>query len=148
MTQMSAAANNATPTNSLTRREMVDPATLSDLHDDGQHKWPPPGTFAEEAAQFDAQLFLDEPLIGPFLDARLLHDLAQHARPVGQERPAVLHDEAARDDVGHAFERPGLLVDRHHGHDETVLREMASVAEDFVGDLAGQRAVDEHAAHR
>src|SRR5882762_5365299 len=108
MIQMSAAAKSATPTNSLTRRETVDPPK-SDLHDDGQHKWPPPGTFAEEAAQLHAQLFLDQPLVGAFFQAGLLDDLSQQARAVGEQRPAVLHDESARDDLGHAFERARLL---------------------------------------
>src|SRR5262245_41575224 len=147
MTQMSAAANSATPTNSLKRREMVDPATLSDLHDDGQHEGPPPRTFAEKAAQFDAQLLLDEPLIGAFLDAGLIHEVAQHARAVREQRLAVFHHEAASDDVGDTLERPGLFVDGHDGHDETVFREVAPVAEDLVNDLARERAVDEDTPH-
>ena len=57
-------------------------------------------------------------LIRPFLDARLLNDLAQHARAVGEERLAVFHDEAARDDVRHPFARSGLFVDRDDGNDE------------------------------
>ena len=79
---------------------------VSDLHDDGQHEGPPSRTFAEEAAQLHAQLFLDQSLIGPLFEAGLLDDLGQQARGVGEQRLAVLHDEPARDDVGHAFERP------------------------------------------
>src|SRR6476646_1195929 len=133
---MSAAANSATPTNSLTRRETVDPPTMSDLHDHGQHEGPPPRTFAEEAAQLRAQLLLDEPLIGALLDARLFHHLAEQPRAVGEQRLAVFHDDAARDDVGHALERARLLVDGDDRHDEAVLGEMAPVAQHLVADLA------------
>src|SRR5579872_2254053 len=110
---MSAAANSATPRNSLTRREAVDKLDLHmelDLHNDGQHERPPPGTFAEEAAQLDAQLLFDEPLIRALLDARLIDDLAEQADAVGEQRIAVFHHEPARDDLGHALERAGLLV--------------------------------------
>src|SRR5881396_1235726 len=100
---MRAPAKSATPRNSLTRREAVDPLTGSDLHDDGQHERPPPGTFAEEAAQLDAQLLLDEALVGPLLDARLVDDVAEQPRAVGEQRLAVLHHESARDDVGNPF---------------------------------------------
>src|ERR1043166_3125584 len=103
MIQMSAAANSATPTNSLTRRETVDPPTVSDLHDDGQYERPPPRTLAKETAQFDAQPFLDQALVGALLDAGLRDHLAQQPRAVGEQRLAVFHDEAAGDDVGHAF---------------------------------------------
>src|SRR5205823_2810058 len=121
MIQMMAAPNSATPTNSRTLRETVDRLT-SNLHDDGQHKRAPSRPLAEKAPQFHPQLFLYQPLIRPFLDARLLHDLAQHARAVGEECLAVFHDEAARDDVRHPFERSGLFVDRDDGNDEPVLR--------------------------
>src|SRR5262245_16674772 len=108
---MSAAAKSATPTNSLTRREAVDiksPWRL-DLHNDGQHEWPPSGTFTEEPAQLDAQFLLDEALVRPFLDARLIDNVAEEAGAVGQQRLAVFHHEAARDDVRNALERPRLL---------------------------------------
>src|SRR2546427_79992 len=136
---MRAAANKATPTNSLTRRDTVDRLTCSDLHDDGQHEWPAPGTLAEKAPQLDAQFLFDESLIGPFFEARLFDDLAEHPRPVGQQRLAVFHDEPARDDVGDAFEGAGLFVDRDHGDDQAVFGEMAAVAEHFVPHLAGAR---------
>src|SRR5438067_6965646 len=112
MIQISAAANSATPTDSLTRRETVDTPTVSDLHDDGQHERPPPGTLAEEAAELDAQPFLDQSLIGPLFDAGLFDDLGQQTRAVGEQRLAVFHDETARDDVGHPLQRAGLRVDR------------------------------------
>src|ERR1700730_6094797 len=101
MIQISAAANRATPTNSLTRRDTVDPLTVSDLHDDGDDERPPPRAFAEEAAQLGPQLFLDQALIGALLDARLLDDVDQDARAIGEQRLAVFHDEPARDDLGH-----------------------------------------------
>src|SRR5947208_2980296 len=137
---MSAAANSATPTNSLTRREAVDPLTRSDLqsrldlHNDGQHERAPPRTFAEEAAQFDAQLLLDQSLIGAFLEARLFDDVGEQPRAVGEQRLAVFHDEPARDDVGNALERAGLLVDRDDRHDEAFFREVTTVAQHFVAD--------------
>src|SRR5262252_6796951 len=114
MIQISAAAKSMTPTNSLTRRETVDRPTCSDLHDDGQHERPPPRAFAEKASEFHAQALLDQPLIGPLLDAGLRDDVGQQARAVGEQRLAVFHYEAAGDDVGNAFDRPGLRVDRDH----------------------------------
>src|SRR5581483_8890914 len=100
---MSATAKSATPTNSLIRREAVDPPKLY-LHDDGQHERPAPRALAEEAPQLHPQLFLDQSLIGALLDARLFDDFREHARAVGEQRLGVFHHEAARDDVGHAFE--------------------------------------------
>src|SRR5579864_9184237 len=105
---MSAAPNSATPRNSLTRREAVDPLTRSglhsrlDLHDHGQDERTPPGTLAEEAAQFDAQLLLDEALICALLEARLVDHVGEQPRAIGEQALAVLHHEAAGDDVGHA----------------------------------------------
>src|SRR5437762_4517449 len=98
MIQISAAANRATPTNSRTRRETVDPFT-SNLHDDRQDEGSPAGTFAKEAAQLDAKLFLDDALVGSLLEAGLIHHVGQHFRAVRQQGFAVFHDEAARDDV-------------------------------------------------
>src|SRR5690349_4360670 len=103
MIQMSAAANSATPTNSLTRRETVDPPTVSDLHDDGEHERPPSGTLAEVAAQLDTQPLLDQALVGALFDARLRDHLGQQPGAVGEQGLAVFHHEAARDDVGHTF---------------------------------------------
>jgi len=53
-----------------------------------------PRALAQKAPQLHSQLFLDQSLIGAFLDARLLHDLDQHARGVREKGLAVLHDEA------------------------------------------------------
>ena len=75
-------------------------------------------------------------------------DLAEQPRAVGEQRLAVLHDEAARDDVGHAFERAGLLVDRDDRHDQAVLGQVPAIAQHLVADLAGPRAVDQDAADR
>src|SRR4051812_47618184 len=96
---MSAAANNATPTNSLNRRDTVEPFTSSDLHDHRQHERPPAGTLAEEAAQLDPHLLLDQSLVGLFFNARLPDDAGQHRGPIGQQLLAVFHDETAGDDV-------------------------------------------------
>src|SRR3954467_5621145 len=106
MIQISAAANSATPTNSLTRRDTFDPPK-SDLHDDGEHERPSSRAFAKEAAQLHAHLCLDQPLIGAFLDAGLLHDLGEHARGVGEQGLAVLHDETARYQTPHALDPAG-----------------------------------------
>src|SRR5207245_1566020 len=94
---------------------------VSDLHDDGQHEGPPARTFAEKAAQLDAQLFFDEPLIGPLLNARLFDDVAQEACALGEEHLTVFHHKAAGDDVGHALEGASLFVDGHHWHHEAIL---------------------------
>ena len=75
-------------------------------------------------------------------------NLADDTRAVGEQFLAVLHDEAARDDVGHALERARLLVDGDHGDDQAVLGEMTPIAQDLVGHLARQRAVDQHASDR
>src|SRR6478752_3663424 len=100
MIQMSAAANSATPTNSRTRRDTVDPFTWSNLHDHRQHERPPARTLLEEAAQLDAQLLFDDSRISTFLEARPFHGVDQDARAVGEQFLGVFHDEAARDDVG------------------------------------------------
>src|SRR6478672_4738603 len=127
---------------------MVDAFTVSDLHDDREDEWPPARAFAEESAQFDAQLLLDDPLIGTFFDAGLVDYLAEQSRALGEQILAVLHDEAARDDVGNAFEHSGLFVDRHHRHHQSVFGEVASIAQYLVANLAGAGAVDQNAAGR
>src|ERR1700730_10897527 len=142
MIQMSAAANRATPTNSLTRRDTVDPLTVSDLHDDGHDQRPPPRAFAEEAAQLRPQLFLGQALSGAFLDAGLLRDVDQDARAVGEQRLAVFHHEPARDDLGHPLERARLLVYGDERLDQAVLGKMPCVAEDFIVHLARPGPID------
>src|SRR6188768_1307323 len=125
---MSAAAKSATPANSLTRRERVDPATL-DLHDDRYDERPLSRTFPEEAPKLDADLFLDKPLVRPFLNTRSLNDVADELRALAQQVGAVrVLRETAADDVRIAFELPRLLVDRHDRHYETVFRQVAAIA--------------------
>src|SRR4029077_12555774 len=116
---MSAAAKSATPTISLRRRETCDPdpLTASDLHDNGQHERAAARSLAEEPAQLHAEPLLDQALVGPLLDARLFHGIGQELYAVGEELVTVFHHETASDDLGHAFERPGLLVDGHDRHD-------------------------------
>src|SRR5262249_13718106 len=123
MIQISAAANNATPTNSRTRRETVDLFT-SNLHDDRQHERPTPRTLPEEPAQLSPQLLLDNALVGPLLEAGLIHDIGQNSGAVGEQRFAVFHDESTRDDVGDALERPRLLVDGDDRDDQAVFGQM------------------------
>src|SRR6266550_5454102 len=125
MIQINAAANSATPTNSRTRRETVDPFT-SNLHDDRQDERPPARAFTEETAQFDPELFLDDALVGALLETRLVHDVGENFGAFREQRFAVFHDEAARDDVGNAFEHARLLVDRHDRNDESVFGEMTA----------------------
>src|SRR3954471_9410138 len=147
MIQMIAAPNSATPTNSRTRRDTVDRLT-SNLHDDRQYERSPARPLPKEAPQFDAQFLLDQPWIGPLLDARLLHNLGEHPGAVGEERLAVLHDEAAGNDVGDPFKRASLPVDRDHRHHQAVLRQMTAIAQHLVRDLAGQRSVDQDPSDR
>src|SRR4051812_8002820 len=139
---MSAAANNATPTNSLTRREAVD-RLKSNLHDDGQYERAAARSLPEEAPELDPQLLFDQALVRSLLDAGALHDVGQHADPVGQKLLAVLHHEPSRDDLRNAFERTGLLVDRHHRDDESIFRQVATVAQDLVADFTRVRVVDQ-----
>src|SRR5262245_16847134 len=132
MIQMSAAANSATPITSRSRRDSVDRLTTSNLHDDGQDEGPPPRTLAKKPSQLHSQLLLDEPLIGPLLDAGLLDHVAQDARAVGQQGLTVFHDEPACDDVGHALEGACLLVDGHDGHDQAIFGQMTTIAQYLV----------------
>src|SRR5215475_2077775 len=136
MIQIIAAANSATPTNSRTRRETVDPFT-SNLHDDRQDERPPARTFAKEPAQLGPELLLDDALVGAFLETGLVHHIGENPGTVGQQRFAVFHHEPARDDVGHAFERAGLFVDGHDRHDQPVFCKMTTVAKYLVSDLTG-----------
>src|SRR5712671_2614029 len=117
---MRAAANRAMPTSSLTRREMADPFTWSDLHDDWHDERPPAGTLAEEAAKLHSHLLFDDALIRPLLDAGPLDHFDQQPRAFGQQFLAVLHHETAGDDVGDAFERAGLLADGDHRDHQAV----------------------------
>src|SRR5262249_29832274 len=135
MIQISAAANNATPANSRTRRETVDPFT-SNLHDHRQHKWPPARTFAEEPAQLGPELFFDDALVGALFEAGVIHHVGEDPGAVGQKRFAVFHHEAARDDVGDAFECARLLVDGDHRDDKPVFGKVTAIAKHFVPDLA------------
>src|SRR4030095_7068840 len=94
--QRSAAPNKAIPKNSLTRRESLDPATL-DLHDDRYNERSAPRTFLEETPELDADLFFDKPLIGAFLHARSLNDVANQLRSFPQQirAPSVLSQAPA-----------------------------------------------------
>src|SRR5262245_59632030 len=145
---MSAAPNNATPANSLTRREKVDPATL-DLHDDRYDERPPPRTFSEEAPELDADLFFDKALIGPFFNTGSLNDVAQKLRAVAQQfrTGRVLHETAA-DDIRITLQAASLLVDRNNRHHEAVFGEMAPIPQHFVHHFSRARRIDQHAARR
>src|SRR5262245_57272497 len=144
---MSAAANSATPTNSLTRRDSAPDAT-SDLHHHGQHERPEPGTLAEEPLEVHSNLLLDQPRIGTLFHARAVDGRPHQARDFAQQRlrPRV-EPEAPRDDVG-LLDGARLPGDRHDGHHEPVAREMAAIAEDLVADLAAPRSVDQNPARR
>src|SRR5262249_11687560 len=126
---MSAAANSATPTISLTRRETCDPdpLTASNLHDNGEHERPATRSFAEETAELDAQPLLDQALIGAFLDARLFHGVAQQFYAIGQQLLAIFHNETARNDFRNAFKDARLLVDRDDRHHESVFGQMPPI---------------------
>src|SRR5262245_12369481 len=141
MIQIIAAAKSATPTNSRTRRETVDPFT-SNLHDDRQDERPPARTFAKEPAQLGPELLFDDALVGAFLEARLIHHFSKNPGAIGQQRLAVFHHEPARDDVWHAFERAGLFVDGDYGHDESILGKVTAISQHLVTDFTGPCAVD------
>src|SRR5687768_2398294 len=97
---MSDVAKRATPANSLMRRERNDPATL-DLHNDRHNERPPARTLAEEAPQLDADLFLNQSLVGPFFNARSMNHFAEESRAVAQHFcTAGILSEAAADHVG------------------------------------------------
>src|SRR5687767_3874497 len=139
---MRAAPNRATPTNSLTRREMVDPATL-DLHDDRDDERPAPRPFAEETPELDADFFLDEALIGPFFNACSLDDVGDKPRRIPQQFAARgILDEAAAHDFRITFDAARLAVDRDDRNDDPVLRKMPAIAQHFVDDLARTRCID------
>ena len=71
---------------------------------------------------------------------------ASSRAPSASSVVAFVHHEAARDHLGHALERAGLLVDGDDRHDQAVFSQVAAIAQHFVADLAGPRAVDQHAA--
>src|SRR5687767_11655999 len=125
---MRAAANSATPINSLTRRETVDPATL-DLHDDRYDERPPPRPLPEKAPELDADFFFDEALVSPFFNTGTLNDLGDEASALAEQFGArsVLHQSAA-DDVGIPFDLAGLLIDGDHRHQQAILRQMAAIS--------------------
>jgi len=108
MSQITASAKSVTPMNSLTRRESVDPVT-SDLHDDRQHQRPEPRTLAEEPLQIHSNPLLDQPGIGPLLDAGRGDRGGEQRRDLLEQGfdPGV-QDEAARDDVERFFHEAGL----------------------------------------
>src|SRR5687768_9115408 len=109
MSENSDSANSATPMNSLTRLERADPAT-SDLHHDWKDERPEAGTFAEEALQIHANLLLDEPGVGPFLDTGRFERCREQGRDFLQQPfgPGVEH-EPARDHV-RLDQRAGLAA--------------------------------------
>src|SRR5688572_19198870 len=145
---MSATPNSATPKNSLIRRERVDPATL-DLHDDRYDERPPPRPFSEKAAQLDADLFLDEPLIGPFFNTRSVNDVGNELRSVTQQFAACgVLCEAAAHDVWIAFDAARLAVNRDHGYHYAVLGKVPAVAQHFIDHLARAGCINQHASRR
>ena len=148
MIQISAAANSATPTNSLTRRETVDPLTCQISMMTGSTNGRRPERLRKKRRSSTRSFSLISPWSVRSSTLACSMTSASSARAVGEQRLAVFHDEAARDDVGHAFERAGLLVDRDDRHDEAVFGEVPAIAQHFVADLAGPRAVDQHAADR
>ena len=78
--------------------------------------------------------------------AMALSAVADHlARLLEVARLLVLGEDAAGDEVGPGDELAGVLVDRQHGEQQPVLREVAAVAQDDVADVADALAVDEHA---
>src|SRR5687768_4831122 len=102
---MSAAPKSATPTTSLTRREIVDPRTYSNLHDHRQHERSAARSLLEESSQLHTQLLLDHALIGPLFGIRRFDDLGDEPCTFHQQIVAAVDDESSRDDVRGALER-------------------------------------------
>src|SRR5438105_14084756 len=107
MSQISASAKSATPRNSLIRRERVDSAIQSDLHQYRQHERPSSRPLLEKAPQLDAQLLGHQSLVSALFDARRLDALRDHAGRILEERfPFTFtNDEPARDHLGIARQR-------------------------------------------
>src|SRR4029453_17067617 len=119
MSQINASANSATPTNSLIRRDKVDSATDSDLHEHRKHQRPPSRPLLEETPKLYAQLLGHQPLIGPLFDAGFSDASRDHLSGVVEQRVALtrVDHESAGDDLRIAGERAGMAADRHHRDD-------------------------------
>src|SRR4051812_33267734 len=118
MNDSSAAANSATPMNSLTRRERVEAAT-SDLHHDRKHEGPEPGTLSEEPLQVHANLLLDEARVRALLDTGALERRRQQRRNLLEQRlGARVKHESACNHVRCLLERARLFSDRHDRNDQ------------------------------
>ena len=89
MIQISAAANSATPTNSLTRRETVDRLTCQISMMTGSTNGRRPDRLRKNRRSSTRSFSLIRPWIGALLDARLFDDLAEQPRAVGEQRLAV-----------------------------------------------------------
>ena len=120
------------------RRERVDSAIPSDLHEHRQHQRAPPRTFLEEPAQLDAQFLRHQSLVASFLHARSLDAFGDHASGVREERFRVglVDDEAAGDDLRIADKAPAgrVLIDgtRTGEVGDEVLRDRRHLAGDGV----------------
>src|SRR6185436_14060572 len=107
--QISAIANNATPTTSLRRRDRAEPDAAntvlsSDFHDDRQNHRSPAGAFLQKLTQFHADAFFHQSRIAALFHAaafdRIGDDHGALAEHVGR---ALVAHKAARHEFRHAF---------------------------------------------
>src|SRR5262245_29965672 len=146
MSQISASANSATPTNSLIRREKVDSATTSDLHEYWKHQRPSSRPLLEETPQLHPKLFGHQSLIRPLFHAGFGDASSDHLSRVAEERVALagVDHESASDDLRIASKRTGMTANCHNRDDHTVGREVPSIAKYLVTHLADARHIDQH----
>src|SRR4029453_5006109 len=119
------------------------------FHHHRQDQRPASGPLPKEPLQLDADTLLQQAGIGALLARRAFDRPSQQIGPPTQN-PLVpgVDRQPARDELRRLLESPGLPVDRHDRHDETVAREMTPVAQNLVGNLSRAGAVDENAAGR
>src|SRR5215510_9058875 len=148
MSQVSASPNNATPRNSLIRRDSLD--STSDLHEYGQHQRTTARALLEEAPQLDADALGHQTVVGALFQRGGFEQLLDDAGRLLEQALGLagLDDVPARNDLGRPEERARLLVDRDDGHHEAVRGQVPPVAQHLVADLADTRHVYEHAARR
>ena len=131
-------------TGRLSGRLSLSSAVALDFHDDRHDHGAAAGDFLDVAFEFDADLFLDDAVVGDFF-------AAEGVDGAGDEVACGFGDvsaaEAAEDDFGLAFDLAGALVDGDDGEDDAIFREGAAVLDDEVfDDVNGGAGVNEDAA--
>src|SRR5581483_11888051 len=137
-----ASANCAAVTSSVAASTFV--AVTSDLQNDWHDEGPPCRLLLDVALQVDADLLLDQYLIGTLLGAGFLECLADDGLCLLAQFQ-IAGDKTARHKLRHAFHAAGELVDGDDGDHQAVLTEMTAVANDHVLDhVAGSAGVEQH----